>query len=374
MQCTPSMCSMLLSDPQARDALASINHLMIGGEVFSRGLADDLRRLNPDSTITNMYGPTETTIWSSTHHVGEGTGTIPIGRPIANTRLYVLDNNDQPVPPGVPGHLCIGGEGVVRGYHGRADLNAEHFVADPFSAREGARMYRTGDLARFRNDGVVEFLGRGDTQVKFRGFRIELGEIESALVDVAGVSEAVVLVREDTPGDKRLVAYLVTKAGQALDLPSLRQKIRASLTEFMIPTAYVCLESLPLTPNVKVDRKALPAPDESSELARGPLIQPANPLEEKIAAMWCEALHVKQVGTQDSFFDLGGHSVLVVQILNSLRSQGYELAMTDLFQYPTVSTLAEFLSPTGHHVTGADLGTKRAEGRRARMGRLRRER
>lgn len=373
LQCTPSMCSMLLTDPEAKAALATVDNLMIGGEAFPRRLASDLRELNPKSKITNMYGPTETTIWSSTQPVEPQDGEIPIGRPIANTQLYVLDGNRQPVPPGVVGHLYIGGEGVVRGYHAREELTAERFVDDPFQD-DGARMYWTGDLARFRNDGVLEFLGRGDNQVKFRGFRIELGEIETALSKAGEVGEAVVLVREDTPGDKRLVAYLVPTKGKQIDVGTLRDGLKGTLTEFMIPTAYVVLDAMPLTPNAKVDRKALPVPDSGAELASGPFVEPSNELEGKIAAIWCDVLKVQRVGTKDSFFDLGGHSVLVVQVLNKLRELGHDLAMTDLFQYPTISSLAQFISPDGDKTTAAQAGADRAAARRARMGRRRRAR
>ncbi len=374
LQCTPSMCSMLLADPEVKAALATVDNLMIGGEAFPRRLASELKTLNPRAQITNMYGPTETTIWSSTHAVGTDDREIPIGRPIANTQLYVLDANKQPVPPGVPGQLYIGGEGVVRGYHGRAELTAERFVADPFAASKGARMYWTGDLARFRNDGVVDFLGRGDNQVKFRGFRIELGEIETALISGPEIAEAVVLVREDTPGDKRLVAYVVPAKGKSLDVAALRERLKGTLTEFMIPTAYVAISALPLTPNAKVDRKALPVPTDANELASSQLVAPANELEETIAAIWCQVLKVQRVGTKDSFFDLGGHSVLVVQVLNQLRELGYELAMTDLFQYPTVSSLAQFISPDGEQASAAQEGADRAAARRARMGRRRKAR
>lgn len=374
LQCTPSMCSMLLTDPEATAALATVENLMIGGEAFPRRLASDLRELNPMSKITNMYGPTETTIWSSTHPVEPQDGEIPIGRPIANTQIYVLDGNRQPVPPGVVGHLFIGGEGVVRGYHGREELTAERFVKNPFSSDDTARMYWTGDLARFRNDGVLEFLGRGDNQVKFRGFRIELGEIETTLAKAPEVGEAVVLVREDTPGDKRLVAYLVPTKGKQINVSALREGLKRTLTEFMIPTAYVTLDAIPLTPNAKVDRKALPMPDTGVELANSPFVQPGNELEGKIGAIWCDVLKVQRVGTNDNFFDLGGHSVLVVQVLNKLRELGHDLAMTDLFQYPTIGTLAQFISPDGDQTTAAQAGADRAAARKARMERGRKAR
>jgi natural product biosynthesis luciferase-like monooxygenase protein len=367
LQCTPSMCNMLLADPAAKAALGSVRNLMIGGEAFPSRLASQLREVNGSSSITNMYGPTETTIWSSTHAVEPNTGEIPIGKPIANTALYVLDAHLRPVPAGVVGELYIGGDGVARGYLNRPDLTAERFVVDPFVSGGASRMYRTGDMARFRKDGVVEFFGRGDNQIKFRGFRIELGEIETVIQDVPEVAEVVAMVREDVPGDQRLVAYLVAKKGMSIDLAALRMRIKSTLTDFMVPTSYVVLDTMPLTPNAKIDRKALPVPDNSNEVATaGPHVEPSSQLEGKIAEVWKQVLKLERVGVNDNFFDLGGHSVLVVQVLNTLRAQGHSLAMTDLFQYPTISALAAHISPTAERITGAKAGADRAAARRAR--------
>ncbi|HET7792706.1 MAG TPA: MupA/Atu3671 family FMN-dependent luciferase-like monooxygenase, partial [Rhizobacter sp.] len=237
-QCTPSMASMLVGDPAQAASLATLKRMMVGGEALSEALAAELRAAMPNGQLTNMYGPTETTVWSTTHDVDASPGPVPIGRPIANTQVYVLDAALNPVPTGVVGELYIGGEGVTRGYFERPELNAERFIADPFT---GARMYRTGDVARYRADGTLDFLGRADFQVKLRGYRIELGEIESAIRRDAAVSEAAVMVQEDTPDDKRLVAYMVARPGQAIDVDGIRNQLRAQLAEFMVPSAFIVL-------------------------------------------------------------------------------------------------------------------------------------
>jgi acyl-coenzyme A synthetase/AMP-(fatty) acid ligase len=344
---------MLAQDDDARGALASLRVLLIGGEAFPGALAAQLKALGVPR-IVNMYGPTETTIWSSTHPVDGSGEAIPIGRPIANTELYVLDAQRRPVPVGVAAELYIGGAGVTRGYLNRPELSAERFVPDPFRNEPGARLYRTGDLARWRDDGVMEFLGRIDHQVKIRGHRIELGEIESALTDHAGVREAVVFAREDAPGDVRLVGYVIARdshrdAWQESDAlaAALREWLRDRLPDAMVPSNFVALDAFPQTPNKKIDRKALPAPNAArvaASAAEPATSQPASELEKAIAQVWREVLHVDRVGSDDNFFDLGGHSLLAVKTHRRLvEVLPRRVSITDLFRFPTVRTLAEYV-------------------------------
>jgi acyl carrier protein len=290
-----------------------------------------------------MYGPTETTIWSAACKI-ERDEEVVIGSPIANTQFYVLDRNLQPVPVGVAGELWIGGDGLARGYLNRPELTTEKFRPNPFVMEPGARMYRTGDLARFRSDGKIEFLGRLDYQVKLRGFRIELGEIESLLAEHPAVAQAVVIAREDSPGDKRLVAYLLPKPGSTLVTGELRDHLKAKLPEYMVPSVFVVLDKLPLTPNGKVDRKALPAPGRESNESGQNYLAPGNRTEELIAEIWTKVLGVEKAGVNDNFFNLGGHSLLMVQVHNRLcKALGMEISIVKLFQYPTISSLARNL-------------------------------
>ncbi|MBZ4420615.1 MupA/Atu3671 family FMN-dependent luciferase-like monooxygenase [Myxococcus sp. RHSTA-1-4] len=342
LQCTPSQASMLLAEERAREGLKRLKKMMVGGEAFPVPLARQLSE-TVSGDVVNMYGPTETTIWSSTHVVRNVGDSVPIGTPIANTQLYVLDAQKRPLPIGATGELYIGGAGVVRGYHQRPELNQERFVADPFSPQPGARMYRTGDAARWRQDGVVEFIGRLDHQVKVRGFRIELGEIEARLGEHPSVRETVVVVREDTPGDKRLVAYLIAKPGEPPAADALRDFLRARLPEYMVPQAFVTMSAFPQTPNKKVDRKALPPPEQAQ--ARGAFTQPESETESLIAGIWQEVLKLDKVGVEDKFADLGGHSLLMVQVLDKLKTKVERpLTLVDLFRYPTVRALSTFIS------------------------------
>ena len=343
-QCTPSMAAMLLVDDDTRAAFKSLQKLMIGGEAFPAAMANELTELVAGEVI-NMYGPTETTIWSSTYQLNGEQGVVPIGRPIANTQLYVLDKYMQPVPAGIPGELFIGGDGVVRGYLDRPQLNAERFIADPFSAKPGARLYRTGDVARYRADGSVEFLGRNDHQVKIRGYRIELGEIEKLLDQHPEVSASVVIAREDTPGDKRLVAYLISRSGQKLASAPLRDHLSETLPDFMIPAHFITLDAFPLTPNKKTDRKALPAPSEVAAVeSAAAYVAPQDELEEKVALILQETLGAARVSMSDSFLDLGGNSILAVVVNRRLSEVAPKKpSVADLFRFNTIGALVEYL-------------------------------
>jgi acyl carrier protein len=335
---------MLAGSSETLTALKSLKKLMVGGEALATGLAEQLVRELPGDLI-NMYGPTETTIWSTTSVVKNAessTGAIDIGRPLANQQVYILDANRQPVPVGVPGELWIGGDGVARGYLRRPELTNEKFVADPFLA--GNRMYRTGDLVRYRADGVIDFLGRVDHQVKVRGHRIELGEIEAALMQHSDVRQAVVVLRMDNPEDPQLAAYLVPAGEEAPAPNTLRDFLKQKLPEHMVPALYVALEKMPLTPNGKVDRKALPAPQGSRVKGEGEFVAPTGNVEQQVAAIWKDILHVEQIGADDNFFDFGGHSLQVVQVQNRLRETiGVDVPVLKLFQFPTIRALAKFI-------------------------------
>jgi natural product biosynthesis luciferase-like monooxygenase protein len=363
LQCTPSFARLLSQNPESFAALQSLKKLMVGGEALPNGLAHDLVRAVSGEVI-NMYGPTETTIWSSTHRVTEETsttGAVAVGRPIANTQIYILDANRQPLPVGVPGELWIGGDGVARGYLRRPELTAEKFVPNPFTAapqseisnlkfemRGGAsaqpRMYRTGDLARLRPDGVVDFLGRVDFQVKIRGHRIELGEIEAALMQHSEVRQAVVALRADNPDDPRLVAYIVPAGDEAPAANAMRDFLKQKLPDYMVPAVYMPMAKLPLTPNGKVDRKALPAPQMSVAKSAQDFVAPAGDVEQTLAGIWKEILKADEIGADDNFFDFGGHSLQVVQVQNRLRETlQVDVPVIKLFQYPTIRSLAKFI-------------------------------
>lgn len=323
----------------------SIRRVICSGEALAYELqARFFVRL--DTELHNLYGPTEAavdvTYWACRQRAARP--VVPIGRPIANIQMYVLDRYQQPVPAGVPGELYIGGIGVGRGYWNRPELTRERFLPDPFRTEPGAQLYRTGDLARFWPDGTIEYLGRLDHQVKIRGFRIELGEIETVLSTFPGVRATVVLAREDTPGDRRLVAYLVSDDGASPSISQLRAYLKERLPEYMVPSAFIALPELPLTPNGKVNRRALPAPEGLRPTLDSAFVAPRSELECIIARHWQEVLGVPQVGIHDNFFDLGGHSLRVAQLHRRLtEALGRELPLTDLFAYPTVAALAAFL-------------------------------
>ncbi|HEX5724995.1 MAG TPA: amino acid adenylation domain-containing protein, partial [Longimicrobiaceae bacterium] len=333
LQATPATWRLLLDAGwEGAESLRALS----GGEALPAELAARLRERV--GALWNVYGPTETTIWSTAQQLGAGPdvgrGHVSIGAPVANTRVYVLDRFLSPVPAGVPGELYIGGAGVARGYLGRPGLSAEKFVPDPFAAEPGARLYRTGDLARWRPDGTLEFLGRNDHQVKVRGFRIELGEIEAVLRGHGSVADCVVMARAEA-GEQRLVAYVVG----GVEAAELRAHLRESLPEYMVPSAFVFLDALPLTPNGKLDRKALPAPELAP--AEDRYVAPRTPVEEVLAGIWAEVLRLERVGANDNFFELGGHSLLATRVVSRVRELfGVELPLRALFEGPTVAELA----------------------------------
>src|SRR5258708_29327327 len=319
MQCTPSLASMLVQTDDGRRALGSLRHLLVGGEAFPPALAATLRELVAGDVI-NMYGPTETTIWSSSFHVDSKDGVVPIGRPIANTQLYILDDTRQPVPVGSTGELYIGGDGVTLGYLERPELTGERFVTDPFCGRPGARMYRTGDLARYREDGNVEFLGRIDHQVKIRGYRIELGEIEAALGRHPDVNESVVVAAENgNEGEQRLIAYIVARNASGPSAESLRAYLTQRLPDFMIPSGFEVLSAMPRTPNGKVDRASLPAAGSSQAPRETERVSPRDELERALVDIWERELGVKPISVEENFFELGGHSLLAVRVFAPLK-------------------------------------------------------
>ncbi len=345
LELAPVMLQALVNEPQFRHCISLLG-VCVGGEALQRDLADAFRQ-QCAAPLYNMYGPTEATIGSHFWKCcDEPCEVVPIGRPISNTTCYVLDAYGNPSPVGVAGELYIGGAGLARGYLNRPELTAERFVASPFQA--GERLYRTGDRARWREDGVIEFLGRIDHQIKLRGYRIEPGEIEAVLQADPAVSQSLVIVREDVPGDRRLVAYLV---GQAIDLDATRRHLKAHLPDYMVPGALILLDTLPLTPNGKVDRKALPVPDQAASSAA--YEAPRTPIETVLAGIWADTLNVPRVGIHDNFFDLGGHSLLAARTMNRInRALGVDLSLRQLFDLPTVNGLA--LSAQEMLVMGAD--------------------
>jgi len=305
--------------------------VLCGGEALSRELADQI--LARSATLWNMYGPTETTIWSSTIQVEPGDGPAPIGKPIDNSQFQILDAAGQLAPIGVAGELHIGGVGLARGYFNRPELTAKKFIPDLFSCEPGARLYKTGDLGRYLQDGNIEFLGRMDQQLKIGGFRIEPGEIEAALRQHPAVGQCVVVAREDEAGDKQLLAYVVVAAGQpAASIGELRRFTATQLPDYMIPNAVIWLPCLPLTPNGKVDRKALPAPELGRASSDTGYIAPRTRIEKALAEIWCKVLGLKQVGIRDNFFDLGGHSFRAVRLIGEVdKSLNQKLSVAVVF-------------------------------------------
>ncbi|WP_143857153.1 non-ribosomal peptide synthetase, partial [Nostoc sp. 'Peltigera membranacea cyanobiont' 213] len=365
IQLVPSLLQMLLQQGGI-ETCHSLKHVFCGGEVLPVTLQEGLLS-KLDVNLHNLYGPTEAcidaTFWNCQREIYPQ--IVPIGRPISNTQIYILDQNLQPLPVGVPGELHIGGAGLAKGYLNRSELTQEKFIPNPFSGSRGAgerrrkiaqfpvpssqspvlspRLYKTGDLARYLPDGNIEYLGRIDNQVKIRGFRIELGEIEVALSQHQNVQTSVVIVREDIPGEKRLVSYIVLQPEQTPTVRELRSFLKSKLPEYMVPSAIVILESLPLTSNGKIDRRALPAPEPSSE-SREKYVAPRNPIEEILAQIWVQVLKVELVGRHDNFFTLGGHSLLATQLVSRVRSSlKVELPLRELFAAPTIAQLAPLI-------------------------------
>ncbi|MBS9426318.1 non-ribosomal peptide synthetase, partial [Photorhabdus caribbeanensis] len=325
-------------------ALPQLKILIVGGDVLDPHVIRQVLRDNPPQQLLNGYGPSEGATFTTTYRItalSPEVMRIPIGRPIANTRVYLLDAYGQPVPQGATGEIYIGGDGVACGYLNRSELTTERFLADPFSHLPDARMYRTGDLARYLPDGNLEFLGRNDQQVKIRGFRIELGEIEARLIEHPAVSEAVVLALGDGQ-DKRLVAYVVAEVDEGL-VNCLRIHLSTILPDYMVPAAFVCMDSFPLTPNGKLDRRALPAPGEE-DFARQIYATPSGEVETTLATIWRELLGVERISRYDNFFALGGHSLLAVRMMNRLAALGIELPLSTLFTFPALTTFAEAIS------------------------------
>ncbi|MBD2625734.1 non-ribosomal peptide synthetase [Trichormus variabilis] len=335
MQATPATWRMLLDAGWEGNSQLTI---LCGGEALPQNLASQL--CQRAASVWNLYGPTETTIWSTIHPVDKSEAFVSIGHPIANTQIYILDKHLQPVPVGVPGELYIGGLGLARGYFHQPELTQEKFIPHPFTSDLENRIYKTGDLARYLLDGNIEYLGRIDYQVKIRGFRIEIGEIEAAIHQHPEIREVVVIVREDKQDDKRLVAYIIPQSTD-ISVLELRHFLKAKLPDYMIPSAFVVLEKFPLTPNGKIDRRALPAPDWPQRDLEPNYLSPRTPVEEIIANTWTQVLGVEQVGVNDNFFELGGHSLLATQLISRLRQVFQrELPLQKIFEFPTVAELA----------------------------------
>jgi non-ribosomal peptide synthetase component F/acyl carrier protein len=349
LQCTPSMANMLLLDERTRNALGRLQTLLIGGEPFPSRLARDIRRIFKGNLL-NIYGPTETTVWSTTWQFPPETvpTRIPVGRPIANTQIYIVDSNLQPVPPGVEGELLIGGSGVARGYFGREQLTAERFLQNSFLAdaddtQHPVRLYRTGDIARYLPDGTIELLGRVDHQVKIRGHRVELGEIEAVLSDHPAVRDVIVLFKELANGEKNLVAYVIPQAGQKLTREELRQFAQEKLPEHMLPARVVFMTEFPQTPNRKIARNAFPEPSDNPEEIHDSN-QPATEIEQALGDVWKELLSLQRVGRNDNFFELGGHSMLAMQLVSRVRKRfKVDFPLKNIFERQTLRGMAEII-------------------------------
>ena len=339
----PSMLQVFLQDPEV-ESCTSLRRVICSGEALPAQLVQDFHR-HLRAELHNLYGPTEASIdvsfWACDRQPEQRT-SIPIGKPIANTQLYILDDHLQPVPPGVSGELHIGGVGLARGYWQRAELTAEKFIPDPFSSRIGERLYRTGDLARWRADGTIEYLGRLDNQVKLRGYRIELGEIEAVLGQHPEVSQAVVTLKDEGPGEKRLIACVVAKAGTDDFLAAnLREYLKAKLPEYMVP-AVVQMDQIPLTVNGKIDYNVLPSVSSADLSATHSYVAPRNVVEEQIAKTCCELLGIQRMGIHDNFFDLGGHSLVAMRLMTWVHEtlQAEAVPLRGFFETPTIAGLA----------------------------------
>lgn len=345
LQLVPSQLAASLAESRFREC-RSLKHLFCGGEALSAELVNRCTTLLPGIKIVNLYGPTEAAIDSTFHVCGHGDrgSAVPIGKPIANARVYVLDKQLRPVPVGVPGELYIGGRGLARGYWRQEELTREKFIPNPFDNRQ-SRLYKTGDLVRYLAQGDLEFLGRIDHQVKIRGFRIELGEIEAVLLQQPTVREAVVAPHNGPDGGGRLVAYLTLKSKSAVEMPDIRDALKQMLPDYMVPSAFVLLDALPLLPNGKVNRRALPAPDFQADAV---FVAPRSSLEADLAQIWRDILKLQQVGIHDDFFELGGHSLLAAQVVARTRSLTQaEINLRNLFESPTIALLSARIEKSG---------------------------
>lgn len=357
MQATPTTWQLLIDTGWKGDKNLTA---LCGGEAFPQSLAEQL--LQRVKSLWNMYGPTETTVWSTIHEVTSADTAIPIGRPIDNTKIFILDQYNNVVPPGVIGELCIGGLGLSNGYLNRPGLTREKFIDNPVEGEMNSKMFRTGDLARYKEDGTLECLGRTDHQIKLRGFRIELGEIESLIEKLDGVRQSVVIAREDVKGDKRLIAYVVASE-TAQNSSEILTKLKSHLPDYMMPSACLFLDTIPLTPNGKIDRKALPAPSRVREENTNTYVAPRNDLERKLVSIWEEILSVSPVGVQDDFFDVGGHSLLAVRLVAKIEEKiGGRVSLAVLLQERTIESVAKTLSENNEKITPSSFIPHRTNG------------
>ncbi len=364
--CVPSLYSLLLEQASTRP-LDSLRTVIVAGERCPKALVERHFTCLPNSALYNEYGPTEATVWCTVYRCqpGEKRESVPIGRPIANTQVYVLDSHLQPVPVGVAGELYVGGAGIARGYVQRPEATAERFIPNPFvgtrftASQEGARLYKTGDRVRYLPDGNIEFLERTDHQVKLRGYRIELGEIEEILRRHPGVRDVAVIAREDAPGDTRLVAYVVPQDNAVLTIDDLHSFISLYVPVYMFPSAYILLPALPLLPNGKLDRKALPVPGPDQlrlSSNHDAYVPPRTHIEEVVAATWSQVLGIEQIGIYDDFFTLGGHSLLAMYVVSRLHATlAVELPLRSFFETPTIAGLADKIMRMKSNDTGQQL-------------------
>jgi surfactin family lipopeptide synthetase A len=339
MQATPATWRMLIAAGWTGNSQLKI---LCGGEALPQNLADRLSELSGE--VWNLYGPTETTVWSTIDRVRSPESLVTIGRPIANTQVYILDEYLQPVPVGIHGKLHIGGAGLARGYFDRPQLTAEKFIQNPFNSHPDSRLYKTGDLTRYLSDGKIEYLGRIDNQVKIRGFRIELGEIETVLRKHPAIQQSVVTISVDDAGDNRLIAYIITHPEQTITTEELRRFLKQELPDYMVPSAFIFLDTLPLTPNGKIDRRAFPAPDSTRLDSDHTYVSPRDELELELTKIWERTLGIHPIGMKDNFFELGGNSLLSVQLIAEIRQTfDRNLSIVTLFQAQTIEQLATVL-------------------------------
>ncbi len=363
---TPAHLDLLKQQLSKEEIANKTRAFIIGGENLLAESITFWQDVAPDTILVNEYGPTETVVGCCIYEVPMGkhtSGSIPIGKPIANTQLYILDEYLQPVPTGVAGELHIGGVGLARGYLNQPELTALKFIPNPFSKKEGDRLYKTGDLVRFLPSGDIEYIGRIDNQIKIRGFRVELGEIEGVINQHPSVSASVAIVREDQPGNQNLIAYITLHPDKTLTISQLRSFLQNKLLDHMIPTAFMILEAFPLTSNGKVDRRALPMPDALRPELEVAYVIPQTEVEKTIASVWQKALNLKKIGIHDNFFEIGGHSLLLVTVHSQLQEMlNAELSTLDLFRYPTINSLAEYLNSSANQTValqGTDIQTEK---------------